>query len=75
MDEQRLDDQLESIYSGSVTIQDVACREWWTIGTSGKREWGRLILASWHDDDNDDDIYGSMDFPTFGYPTPLYMKN
>ena len=40
MDEQRLDDQLESTYNSSVPIRDVAlntCRKQWTIGRSGDR--------------------------------------
>ena len=59
MDEQRQDDQLESIYDSSVPIQDVALktyRERWTIETGGGRGLGRSVLAARHDDD-DDDLY------------------
>ena len=58
MDEQRLDDQLEPIYSSSVPIQDVAsktCQERWTIETCGERGPGKTMLAA-QDDDDDDDI-------------------
>ena len=27
----------------------------WMIGTNGKRESGKSMLAGWHDDDDDDD--------------------
>ena len=40
MDEQRQDVPLETIYSSSVPIRDVAlkiCRKQWTIGWCGKR--------------------------------------
>ena len=58
MDEQRQDDQLESIYNSSVPIQDVALktnRDWWTIEKGGGRGSGRSVLAVRHDDDDDDD--------------------
>ena len=47
----KLDGQLEHIYSSSVPIQDVACRERWTIETGGERGSGRSVLAAWHHDD------------------------
>ena len=53
MDEQRQDDQLESIYNSSLPIQDVALktyRERWTIGTGGGRGSGRSMLAARHKD-------------------------
>ena len=53
IDEQRLDNQLEPIYSCSVLIQDLAwktCWERWTIGTNGKRGSRRSVLAARHDD-------------------------
>ena len=61
MDEQRQDDQLESIYNSSVPIQNIALttsRDEWTIGTGSKRERereresGRSVLAARQDDDN-----------------------
>ena len=58
MDEQRLDDQLETIYNSSVPIQDIALKtsqERWTIEMSGERGSGRFVLAVRHDDDDDDD--------------------
>ncbi len=54
MDDQRQDDQLESIYNSSVPIQDVAwktSRERWTIEKSGGRGSGRSVLAARHDND------------------------
>ena len=62
MDEQGLDGQLETIYSSSVPIRDVAwktCWEWWTIETSGEKGSGKSVLAARNDDDN---IYYSMLF-------------
>ena len=56
INEQRLDDQLESIYNCSVPIQDVAwkiCLERWTIETSGERDSGKSVPATQHDDDDD----------------------
>ena len=53
MDEPRLNDQLELIYSNSVPIKDVAwktCWEWRMIGS--KRESGKSMLAAWHDDND-----------------------
>ena len=57
MDEQRLDDQLEPVYSSSVLMQDVSwktCRERWTIETGGDRGSGKSVLATRNDDDDDD---------------------
>ena len=59
MDEQSLNNQLESIYNNSVPIQDVALktsRERWTIEPGGMRGSGRSLLAARHNDDNDDDL-------------------
>ena len=58
MDEKRLVDQLEIIYSNSEPIQDVAWNirlEQWTIETGGERRSGKSVLAARHDDDDDDD--------------------
>ena len=58
MDEQRQDDQIESTYSSSVPIEDVAWKtywERWTIETSGESGSGRSMVAAQHDDDDDDD--------------------
>ena len=54
MDEQRQDDQQETIYNSSVPIQDVVLktyRERWMIETGGKRGSGRSVLVARHDDD------------------------
>ena len=56
MDEQGLDDQLKTIYKSSVLVQDVACREKWTIETSGERGSGKSQLAIRHDDDDDKNL-------------------
>ena len=56
MDEQRQDDQLETRYSSSVLIRDVALktyREQWTIEKSGERGSGISVLMARHDDDDD----------------------
>ena len=53
MDEQRQDDQLESIYNNSVPIPDIAVKtswEQWTIETGGEKGSGRFLL-------DNDDIY------------------
>ena len=53
MDEQRQDDQLESIYNSSVPIQNIALktdRERWTIETGGERGSGRSVLVVRHDE-------------------------
>ena len=58
MDEQRLDDLLESIYNSSVPIQDVAWKiyqELWTIEMGGERGSEKSIQAAQHENDNDDD--------------------
>ena len=63
MDEQSLDDQLESIYSHSIPIEDVACktcRERWTIEKGGEIGSGKSVLAARHDDDDDIYIYMHM---------------
>ena len=57
MDEQRQDNQLESIYNSSMPIQDVTfktSRKQWTIETGGERS-GRSMLVARNDDDDDDD--------------------
>ena len=54
-DEQRQDDQLESIYNSSVPIQDISWKtfqEGWTIKKGGERGSKRSMLATQHDDDN-----------------------
>ena len=58
--EQKQDDQLEHTYSSDVRIRDVAlrtCQRRWTIRRSGERGSGLPVLAAWHNDDDDDDIY------------------
>ena len=53
MDEQRLEDQLESIYSSSVPIWGIHRKTWrerWTIGTSDERGSRISVQAAWHDD-------------------------
>ena len=55
MDEERQDDQQESIYNSSVPTQDIALKtsqEQWTVETGGKRGSGRSVLAAQHDDDD-----------------------
>ena len=62
-DEQKLDDQLESIYNSSVAVQNVAWKtswERWTIKTSDERGSGRSGLAARHDDDDDKDSSGTI---------------
>ena len=71
MDEQRQDDQLESIYDNSMPIQDAALGtywERWTIEVGGEWGSGRSVLAVWHDDDDDDDddIFTSFDGGKYG---------
>ena len=57
MAKQKLDDQLEHIYSSYARIRDVALKTGqrrWTIGRSGER-WSMIsVLAARHDDDEDD---------------------
>ena len=53
---QRQDDQLESAYSSSVSIRDVALRtsrKQWTIEKVGERGSGISVLMVKHDDDDD----------------------
>ena len=60
IDEKSLDDKLEPIYNSSLLIQDVVwktSRERWTIETGGERGPGRSVLAAWHGDDDNDDMY------------------
>ena len=57
IDEQKLDDQLEPIYNGSVPIPNIAWKAYgklWTRETSVERGSVRSELEAWHDDDNDD---------------------
>ena len=64
MDGQRLDDQLEPIYSSSVPIRDGAwktSRERWTIETGGERVPGRSVLVARHDDDDDCHVVSHWD--------------
>ena len=56
MGKQRLDDQLETIYNSSVSIQDVAWKtsqEQWLIEMDGERGSGKSMLTVQHDDDGD----------------------
>ena len=49
MDDQKQDDQLESIYNSSVPLQDITLkisRERWKIATGGERGPGRSVLAA-----------------------------
>ena len=67
MNEQRQDDQLESTYSSSVSIWDVAvktCRKQWTIGRGSERESGISVLIVQQDDDDDDDDIGEKEMPS-----------
>ena len=51
---QRLDDQLEPIYSGSLPIHGVSwktCRKRWTIETGSERGSGKSMLPARHDDE------------------------
>ena len=50
MDEQRLDDQQEPIYSSSESIQDVAQKTFWERWTIVTREGQGNLLTAWHDD-------------------------
>ena len=55
---QKQDDQLEHTYSSYVRIQNAVlktCRRRWTMGKSGERGSGIVMLAARHDDDDDDD--------------------
>ena len=66
MVEQKQDGQLEHTYSSSVRIQDRAlrtCPGWWTIGRSGERGSGISVLATRHDDDDDD--YGKKEMDLY----------
>ena len=68
MDEQKLDDQLEPIYSSSVPIQDVAwktCRKRWTRDTCGERWSGKPMLAARDDDDDVNQIEKQISFKKF----------
>ena len=52
MDEQKLDDQLETIYKTCMTMQDIVLKTSWeglAIETSGERGPGRSMLAERHD--------------------------
>ena len=56
MDEQRQDDQLESIDNSSVSIQDIALNTSWGRGmieTGGERDSDRSTLEMQYDDDDD----------------------
>ena len=55
MDEQRENDQLESTYSSSVPIRDVALKTYWkqwTIEKGGEKGSGISVLMAQHDDDD-----------------------
>ena len=56
MDEQRQDDQSETIYNSFVPIQDIALKtywERWTMETGGERGLGKSMLTARHEDDDD----------------------
>ena len=56
MAEKKQGDQLESTYSSSVRIRDVAlrtCQKRWMIGRSGERGSGITVLEARQDDDDD----------------------
>ena len=56
---QKQDVEHEHSFSSSVRIRDVALKTYqrrWTIGRSGKRGSGISVLATRHDDDDEDDI-------------------
>ena len=58
MAEQKQDDQHKHTFSNYVRIRDVVqktCLRRWTIGKSGERGSGILVLPARHDDDDDDD--------------------
>ena len=71
MYEQRQDDQLEPIYSSSVSIRDVALktyRKQWTIEKGGETGSGISVLIAGHDDHDDDfrlpsEFVDHFDFP------------
>ena len=66
MDEQRQDDQLEPICSGSVPILNVAlktCRKQLTIEKGGKWGSGISVLMAQHNDD--DFLVDSFSFPCY----------
>ena len=55
MDDQRLDNRLEPIYSSLMPIQYVAwktCRKWRMTEIGGKKESGKSVIAAEHDDDS-----------------------
>ena len=57
MAKQKQDDQFEHTYSSYVRIRDVAlktCHRRWMIGKSGERGSGISVLATRHDDGDDD---------------------
>ena len=68
MDEQRLDDLLESVYNSSDVSWNTS-REQCTIEMDGERGSGRSVLAVRHDDDDDDDD----DYQKFGLTRPQYI--
>ena len=64
MAKQKQDDQLDHRYSSYGRIRDVAlktCQRRWIIGRSGERGSGISVLATRHDDDDDDYIYEACD--------------
>ena len=61
MDEQRQNNQQETLYNSSVLIQDIALKTYqkqWTIEKGGRRGLGISVLMVRHDDDDDDDLSG-----------------
>ena len=75
MAEQRQDDHLETTYSNSMPIQDIALKisqERWTIETGGERGSGRSVMAAWRDDD-DDDAYND-ELPIFSNKILFYHR-
>ena len=66
MDVPVLLDQYERTYNSSVQKQNAfnrACWEQWTIGTDGKRESEKSLLAARLDDDDDDDMSAVLIHP------------
>ena len=71
MDEQRLDGQLEPIYSSSSPIQDAAwktCRKWWTIKTGGERSSEKSVSAARNDDNTSITLHVFLRPPLFYLP-------
>ena len=72
MDEQRQEDQLDSIYNSPVPIRDVAlktCWERWTIEKGGGRGSGRSVQVAQQDDDDEYNRNIVLDRNTSQYTT------